>query len=202
MSDSLFEEVRQRLRATERELEIEAERLLHEGRERFQYTLARGRVLFDRRFGSWLRNYRTGSLTMLRQAPIGHLLTAPVIYSLIFPLLLLDLMVSIYQLICFPVYGIQRVKRGDYLVIDRHHLPYLNLVERINCIYCSYGNGVIAYAREVAALTEQFWCPIKHARRQADPHRLSDRFLEYGDAAGYRRELPSIRDSLHERHGR
>ena len=35
-------------------------------------------------------------------------LTAPVIYSLIFPLLLLDMFVTVYQAICFPGYGIAK----------------------------------------------------------------------------------------------
>ena len=35
----------------------------------------------------------------------------------------------------------------------------------INCIYRSYANGLCSYVTEVAARTEQHWCPIKHARR-------------------------------------
>jgi hypothetical protein len=92
-------------------------------------------------------------------------LTAPVIYAVIVPLVLLDLFVTIYQRVCFPVYGIPKVNRGDYLIFDRHHLAYLNALEKLNCAYCSYANGLIAYVREIAGRTEQYWCPIKHARR-------------------------------------
>ena len=96
-------------------------------------------------------------------------LTAPVIYSLIVPIVLVDLWVMAYQAICFPIYKIPKVRRRDYLVFDRHHLAYLNTIEKINCAYCSYCNGAIAFVREVASRTEVYWCPIKHARRDARP---------------------------------
>ncbi|MFT4580172.1 MAG: hypothetical protein ACI9UO_003027 [Nitrospinales bacterium] len=79
--------------------------------------------------------------------------------------LFLDLVMSIYQRICFPVYGIPKVRRGDYIVIDRQYLSYLNITEQLNCIYCGYFNGVMGYTREIAGQTEQYWCPIKHARK-------------------------------------
>lgn len=120
-------------------------------------------------------------------------LTAPIIYSLIVPFVLLDLAVTLYQAICFPIYGIPKVKRKDYLVFDRGRLAYLNLIEKINCTYCSYGNGLLAYVREIAARTEQHWCPIKHARRIKSPHAWYNRFLDYGDTETYRREIEKIR---------
>lgn len=106
---------------------------------------------------------------------------------------LIDLSITVYQHICFRIYGVPRVKRGDYLYIDRYYLPYLNIIEKINCVYCGYGNGLIEYAREVVARTEQFWCPIKHARRTLDPHRRSNKFFDYGDAEAWRKDLGKIR---------
>lgn len=47
---------------------------------------------------------------------------------------------------------LDRVRRRDYLVFDRAHLAYLNLVEKINCACCSYGNALAAYFKEVARL--------------------------------------------------
>jgi hypothetical protein len=85
------------------------------------------------------------------------------------------------------------VKRADYFVIDRHLLSYLNAIEKLNCVYCGYGNGVIAYAREITARTEQFWCPIKHARKAAGTHDRADKFLEYGDANAWRERLKLLR---------
>ena len=85
--------------------------------------------------------------TYVLKAPPLVILTAPFIYALIVPFVLLDLFVTVYQFICFPVYGIPKVRRSNFLVFDRHHLAYLNILEKLNCAYCSYGNGLIAYVR-------------------------------------------------------
>jgi hypothetical protein len=108
---------------------------------------------------------------------------------LIVPLVLLDLFVTAYQAACFPVYGIAKVRRADYLVFDRHHLGYLNALEKLNCAYCSYANGLIAYVREIAGRTEKYWCPIKHARRVIGAHPHYAEFRDYGDAAAFRTPL-------------
>jgi hypothetical protein len=120
-------------------------------------------------------------------------ITAPVIYSLIVPVALLDLFVMTYQAICFPVYKIPKVSRRNYLVFDRHHLAYLNLIEKVNCSYC---NGAIAFAREVASRTEVYWCPIKHARRVLGPHPHYQGFADFGDAEGYRDKLAQLKDGV------
>lgn len=123
-------------------------------------------------------------------------LTAPLIYSMIVPLLLLDLWASLYQQLCFRIYGVPRVRRGDYLLIDRHRLPYLNVVGKLNCAFCGYGNGVLAYVREIASRTEQYWCPIKHGTEVADPHPRYADFVDYGDAAAYKRKAGPLREKL------
>ncbi len=132
----------------------------------------------------------------LRQSHPLNLLSSPVIYSVIVPIALLDLWVSCYQQICFPLFRIARVRRRDYIVIDRHKLAYLNGIEKFNCVYCGYTNGVFAYVREITARTETYWCPIKHARRLRDAHDHYDDFVSYGDAAGYKRRLPMLRRGL------
>lgn len=137
--------------------------------------------------------YRVGLLRFLRTARPLVVLTAPVIYAGWIPFLLTDLFVTIYQWVCFPVYGIPRVHRSKYLVFDREDLPYLNAIEKFNCFYCSYGNGVAAYTREVAARTEQYWCPIKHARRRLDAHSRYPHFFDHGDAEAYRAGLKRLR---------
>mgnify|MGYP003714603975 FL=1 len=73
---------------------------------------------------------------------------------------------------------------------------YLNGIEKLNCVYCGYANGMIAYVREIAGRTEQYWCPIKHARRSADPHDHFEAFIDYGDAETYRANLKQIRSDL------
>jgi hypothetical protein len=119
-------------------------------------------------------------------------LTAPFIYVLIVPLVLLDLFVSLYQAVCFPVYGISKVPRGDHIVIDRQHLAYLNGLQKLNCIYCGYANGLIGWVREVASRTETFWCPIKHSRPVKGPHRRYHRFVEFGDHRAFREDVLSV----------
>ena len=123
-------------------------------------------------------------------------MTAPVIYAMIMPIAFLDASFSLYQAICFRVYGIARVRRSHYLVVDRHHLAYLNGIEKLNCVYCGYANGVFAYVREIAARTEQYWCPIRHARGVHDPHSRYRHFVDYGDAEGYHRRLIPLRRQL------
>ena len=118
---------------------------------------------------------------------------SPIIYAGWIPFLLMDLFVTLYQAICFPVYRIPKVRRSDYLVFDREGLPYLNAIEKFNCFFCSYGNGVAAYTREVAARTEQYWCPIKHARRIRNAHDRYPRFFDHGDAEAFRQGLARLR---------
>ncbi len=121
------------------------------------------------------------------------ILSAPVIYSLIIPLLLLDVFAALYQAACFPVYGIPRVRRRDYLAFDRGQLVYLNAIEKINCEYCAYANGLIAYVREIASRTEEYWCPIKHARRVLGVHARYGSFVDFGDGDAYRHALERLR---------
>jgi len=40
-----------------------------------------------------------------------------------------------------------------------------------------YENGLAGYFREIAARTEQYWCPIKHARRIKAAHGRYPRFF-------------------------
>ena len=139
------------------------------------------------------KRYRVGLLRFLARSSLPAILTAPVIYAGWIPFLLMDLFVTVYQAICFPVYRIPKVKRSDYLVFDREDLPYLNAIEKFNCFYCSYGNGVAAYTREVAARTEQYWCPIKHARRIKAAHDRYPLFFDHGDAEAFRQGLNRLR---------
>lgn len=125
-----------------------------------------------------------------------NFLTMPIIYGMVFPLALLDLCISIYQLTCFPIYGIPRVKRANYIVIDRQYLAYLNIIEKLDCIYCGYGVGMIAYASEILSRTEQYFCPIKHARKMLGAHARYAHFLGYGEAEDFHDKLEEFRSEL------
>ncbi len=156
----------EKLRSVQAEIEAE----LAKRREELRFHLENRRIVFEKEVLRIHREIKTQASRYLIDANPLMILTAPVIYSLIVPVALLDLSVMAYQAICFPVYKIPKVRRRDYLVFDRHHLAYLNIIEKINCAYCSYANGAIAFAREVASRTEVYWCPIKHARRVLGPH--------------------------------
>ncbi len=192
-SRARLDEILERLKAVQHEFEQEVDKVLDEKRQQFSYQLHRGRVIFKRSVRHWQRQQRTGTWRYLYSAPLAFILSAPVIYGMIVPLMFLDLTVTLYQHICFRIYGVPRVRRNEYLYIDRHYLPYLNLIEKINCVYCGYGNGLIEYSREVIARTEQFWCPIKHARRTPDPHHRTAKFFDYGDADAWRENLEKVR---------
>jgi hypothetical protein len=176
------------------ELEIEGE--MKRKRAELQADFEETRVRFEREVLEQQRRFKTGVIAYLLTANLLSVLTAPVIYVLFFPMLLLDVSVTIYQHICFRAYGIPRVKRSDYFVYDRAHLAYLNLIEKINCAYCSYGNGLMAYGREVVARTEQYWCPIKHARKIMAAHPYYTGFVDFGDAQSYKDELEKLRAEL------
>jgi len=176
-----------------RELEAELQQDLEAKREEFRYHLENRRIRFEQEILALHRRYRKSTLRFIVEAPLSYLLSAPVIYAGILPLALLDLFVSLYQLICFPVYRIPRVRRLEYFIYDRGLLPYLNWIERLNCLYCSYATGLINYSREIVARTEQFWCPIKHARLARDSHLYYPNFFDYGDVQRYRAELEELR---------
>lgn len=133
---------------------------------------------------------------------IRNMLTTPLIYSLAVPLILLDVWVTAFQYVCFPIYGIRLVTRRDYFAIDRHRLPYLNAIEKLHCFFCSYAAGLFGYVRDVTARTEQYWCPIKHGRRVRSTHHRHRQFATYGDAGAYRHLLPQLRRALRGRRRR
>jgi hypothetical protein len=172
------------------ELELEAE--FAKRRADLRFGFERGRIAFEAEVRRRHKELKTSLGRYILNARPLVALTAPFIYGLIVPLVLLDLSVMLYQAICFRAYGIKRVRRRDYLVFDRHHLAYLNGLEKLNCAYCSYANGAIAFVREVAGCTEQHWCPIKHARRTLGAHAHYRDFLDYGDADAYRTWLESF----------
>ena len=185
-----------RLFAQVHAIEDEIEQRIAVQRERFRYRLSNGRAVFEDEVGKLHRSLRTGLWRYLRQTPWRHLAVAPVIYSVLVPIALLDLWISVYQAICFRAWGIARARRADFVVIDRHRLGYLNAVEKLNCLYCGYANGVLGYAREIAGRTEQFWCPIRHASRIKRPHAQYRDFAAYGDAAAYQARLDELRRKL------
>ncbi|MFC5581122.1 hypothetical protein [Rhodanobacter terrae] len=194
--DPKIESLLQRIRLLEDELEMH----MALARAELGVHIENGKIEFEEAVRRRHRAIKSSLLRYVAGARPLVLLTASVIYLLIVPFALLDVFTTIYQQVCFPIYGIPRVKRKDYVIFDRRHLVYLNLVEKINCAYCSYANGVAAYVREIGSRTEQYWCPIKHARKLLGAHPRYGHFVAYGDAQGYRDELDSLRAEVRKTH--
>ncbi len=177
-------------------LEDELRSAVHDQESRMFFQIKGRRVEFERSVRDAHRKLKKNVFRWLVTNRPQNLITGPVIYGMALPLMLVDLCVTLYQWICFPIYGISKVKRSDYMVYDRQHLGYLNAFERFHCTYCEYANGLMAYMTEIVARTEQYFCPIKHARKILGTHARYNRFLDYGDAADYEARLEAFRVAL------
>ena len=177
-------------------LEEEIQSELNEQRSRFFYQIHGKRIEFERSIREKHHSLKVGIFHWFMTVRPQNYLTAPIIYGMVVPMVIFDLCMMFYQLTCFPIYGISRVKRSDYISFDRRHLVYLNFIEKFDCLYCSYGNGLMAYATEIFARTEQYFCPIKHAKKLLGKHARYQYFLDYGDAEDLHKKLEEIRISL------
>lgn len=140
-----------------------------------------------------LKEFKVSFLKQFFNLKVRELISAPFIYSMIIPILITDIFLETYHHICFPLYRIPMVKRKNYISYDRHLLSYLNWFEKLNCVYCSYANGLIAYMKEIAARTERYWCPIKHSQKLYDEHSQYHKFNEYLDGKNYHSNLKKLR---------
>src|SRR6185437_2256133 len=110
-----------------------------------------------------------------------HLLSIPFIWGMIIPIVFIHLSMFIYQAITFRLYGIKRIKLRSYISFDREKLSYLSFVDKLNCAYCSYANGVFAYVTEIGHRTEYYWCGIKHKNQPDNPaFAYQEKFAKYG----------------------
>jgi len=177
-------------------LEKELRTALHEQETRVLFEIKGKHVEFEQTIKQAHRKLKQGFFRWLVTNRPQNLITGPIIYGMIIPLFLTDLLISFYQFSCFPIYQIAKVRRADFVVFDRSQLRYLNFIEKFHCIYCEYANGVIAYVREIIARTEEYFCPIKHARKVLGSHARYAYFLDYGDADNYEAKLEAYRVAL------
>lgn len=184
------------LMAQIKDLESHIDAELAARRAQFRYRMEAGKAVFEEDVLRRHRALRVRFWVFLRRTRPLVVLTAPFIYSVIIGFVVLDVLASLYQAICFPVYGIRKVRRGDYIIFDRHHLAYLNAFQKFNCLYCAYGNGLMAYVGEIAGRTEQYWCPIKHARRAKATHSRYALFLEFGEGESFETGQAALRGKL------
>lgn len=126
---------------------------------------------------------------LLHETHLGGILSAPFIYALIFPFLLIDVFVTVYQHICFRLWGLQTVERSRHVILDRQDLAHLTWRERLNCAYCDYAQGVLAYVSAVTSATEHFWCPVKHKSNHHGQAGAYESYLPHDDTADYTKRL-------------
>jgi len=179
-----------------RALEEELRDKLHAHEARLEFRIRGRRVELAEEIRAAHRKARVGIIRWVASGDIRNILSAPFIFALIIPFALLDLFLCIYHAVCFRLYRLPPVPRADYVVIDRHHLHYLNILQKLNCVYCGYVNGVIAWARELASVTEQYWCPIKHARKVRGSHTRYAQFIDYGDTEAMAVRVVDLREKL------
>ncbi|MFA6215473.1 MAG: hypothetical protein WC768_02820 [Patescibacteria group bacterium] len=122
----------------------------------------------------------------------GHAVSIPFIWLPFLVLIVLDLCAEIYHQVCFPIYNIPKVKRSEYILIfDRNKLQYLNWFEKINCMYCGYVNGLLAYQKEIAGRTEKYWCGVRHENKpgfKPQPHQIDQNFAQFGDGDDFKKK--------------
>jgi hypothetical protein len=116
---------------------------------------------------------------------LARIISGPLIWFPLPVFILLDILMSAYQAVCFPIYGIKKVKRATYiLILDRNKLKYLNLFEKISCMYCGYANGLLVYLKEISGLTEKYWCGIMHENKKEfanHPSQAQHGFAKFND---------------------
>ena len=177
-------------------LEDDLRSALNEQQSSMFFQIKGKRVEFEQSIKEAHSRLKTNFFRWLVSNRPQNLITGPIIYSMIIPLLVTDFFITFYQLTCFPIYGIKKVRRSDYIVFDRQQLNYLNFIEKFHCTYCAYGSGMVSYISEIIARTEQYFCPIKHARKILGTHARYASFLNYGDAENYEQKLEEYRQAL------
>ena len=155
-------------------------------RKKYDFSFKWGRIVFSKKAKEHQKEYKTPLKKYAVPKSVRHFLSMPFIYGMIFPGMFLDICLFIYQQTAFRLYRIPLVKRSDYILFDRKHLSYLNLIQKINCLYCSYMNWLFSYAVEVWGRTEKYWCPIKAARRKKWWHDWEEFFADYWDPEGFK----------------
>ncbi|EIF51595.1 MULTISPECIES: hypothetical protein [Sulfurovum] len=159
------------------------------------YEIKNGYVTFEQEVLAKQKENMKNLLTWFREVPFLHLLTAPLIYVMVIPAIIFDVLLFIYQQIAFRIFKFEFIKRSDYMHFDHHYLGYLNAIEKLNCLYCSYFNGLMLYASAISGRTELYFCPIKHAKKVIAQHKYYEEFLSYGDEEDYQEKLKDLRET-------
>ena len=157
------------------------------------YEIQNGYVRFEKEVLDKQKKNMKNLLVWFRDIPLLHLLVSPLVYAMIIPAIFFDIILFVYQQVIFRIFKFKFIKRSDYILFDRQYLAYLNSIEKLNCLYCTYFNGLMQYAAAIAGRTELYFCPIKHAKKVAYKHDYYDKFFSYGDEEKYQEKLETLR---------
>ena len=157
------------------------------------YEINNGYVQFEKEVLGKQKENMKNLFAWFAEIPFLHLLSSPIIYGMMIPAVFLDMILFFYQHIVFRIYKFEPLQRSDYIIYDRQYLGYLNIFEKLNCMYCSYFNGLMQYASAIASRTELYFCPIKHAKKIAYQHDFYNEFFSYGDEEEYQKKLKELR---------
>jgi len=142
-------------------------------------------------------NNQLGLIALFKRSKPINLITGPIIYAMIFPLVLLDIFVWFYQFTCFPVYKLEKFKRNQYIIFDRQELKYLDWISKFHCTYCAYAVGVINLVGAIIGKTESYFCPIKHKfKNPSIAQKIDFLTFENKDDFDYEGELFKIREEI------
>ena len=161
---------------------------LYKKRDYIYEVLSHKTELRKSKISVWAKFIRTNFWSSLK-----YIFSMPFIYGMIIPGLIIHFCLEIYHQVCFRIYKIPLVSPKNYFIFDRKFLPYLNWLERFNCFYCSYYNGLSAYMQEIIGRTERYWCPIKHSRRMSNPHSHYHAFMDYSPSKNMRKDWEQLR---------
>ena len=129
-------------------------------------------------------NNQLGLIALIKRSKPINLLTGPIIYAMVFPILFLDLFVGFYQLTCFPIYKLDKFKRSDFIIFDRQQLRYLDWISKFHCTYCAYAVGVVGWVSAIIGATESYFCPIKHKGKQRPPQ-IRKNYIDFEESDDY-----------------
>ena len=163
-------------------------------KEKYEFKIEGKSIIWNKDREKELKKDKKSAWDSVFSATVREILSFPFIWMMLIPAFILDLWLFIYQNTAIRLYKIPLAKRSDYIVFDRAQLAYLNWIQKINCIYCSYFNGLVQYAVEVAWRTEKYWCPIKHATKKHGSHNWEKFFAEYWNSKEFKRVFGSIEE--------
>lgn len=154
---------------------------------KYGFVIEKWKIIFNSETKAKNRLLKKSILESIFSARVREVLSVPFIYAMIIPSVFLHIFLWIYQQTALRLYGIPLVKIKDYIVFDRKELDYLNVIQKFNCMYCSYVNWLYSYWVEIAGRTEKYWCPIKHAKKMKGWHDWQEYFADYGSPEDFKK---------------